>query len=127
MIDSTRADLEASGLEGPILGHVGDGNFHAILLIDEDNADEVARAQDASNRMVERALALGGTSTGEHGIGIGKLPYMHAEHGGAWAMMGAIKQAFDPMNILNPGKLVPPRNYIWTERFQPCLYPLISF
>ena len=97
-------------MEGPILGHVGDGNFHAILLIDEDNADEVARAQDASNRMVERALALGGTSTGEHGIGIGKLAYMHAEHGGAWAMMGAIKQAFDPMNILNPGKLVPPRN-----------------
>ncbi len=72
-IDETRNDLIDSGLQGPILGHVGDGNFHAILLIDEADADEVARAKAASHRMVKRALALGGTSTGEHGIGIGKL------------------------------------------------------
>lgn len=109
-IDATRADLEESGLQGPILGHVGDGNFHAILLIDETDADEVRRAQAASHRMVERALDLGGTSTGEHGIGIGKLGYMQAEHGAAWGAMGAIKQALDPDNILNPGKLVAPRN-----------------
>ena len=109
-IDETRNDLIDSGLQGPILGHVGDGNFHAVLLIDEADADEVARAKAASHRMVKRALALGGTSTGEHGIGIGKLEYMDAEHGGGWAMMGALKQALDPDNIMNPGKLVPPRN-----------------
>jgi len=109
-IDDTRADLRNADLQGPILGHVGDGNFHAILLIDMDNPDEVARAKAASHRMVERSLALGGTSTGEHGIGIGKLDYMTAEHGGAWAMMGTLKRALDPDNIMNPGKLVPPRN-----------------
>ena len=109
-IDETRNDLIDSGLQGPILGHVGDGNFHAVLLINEADPDEVARAKAASHRMVKRALALGGTSTGEHGIGIGKLEYMDAEHGGGWAMMGALKQALDPDNIMNPGKLVPPRN-----------------
>lgn len=109
-IETTRADLKQSNLQGPILGHVGDGNFHAILLIDESDADEVARASAAAHRMVERSLALGGTSTGEHGIGIGKLDYMAQEHGGAWAMMGEIKTALDPHNIMNPGKLVPPRN-----------------
>ena len=109
-IDETRADLKASGVQGPILGHVGDGNFHAILLIDENDLAEVTRAKAASHRMVERSLAMGGTCTGEHGIGIGKLDYMREEHGPAWAMMGAVKQALDPDNIMNPGKLVPPRN-----------------
>ncbi|WP_300550289.1 FAD-linked oxidase C-terminal domain-containing protein [Roseovarius sp.] len=109
-IEETRADLERAGVQGPILGHVGDGNFHAILLVDETAPEEVARAKAASDRMVERALALGGTITGEHGVGIGKLGYMTQEHGGGWAMMGAIKAALDPDNILNPGKLVPPRN-----------------
>ena len=109
-IEETRADLEQSGVQGPILGHVGDGNFHAILLVDEHAPDEIVRAKAVSERMVERALALGGTSTGEHGIGIGKLGYMAREHGGGWAMMGAIKAALDPDNIMNPGKLVPPRN-----------------
>lgn len=110
-IDATRADLEQSGLTGPILGHVGDGNFHAILLIDDSDDEELRRAQAASHRMVRRALDLGGTCTGEHGIGIGKLGYMEDEHGPAgWAMMGQIKQALDPDNIMNPGKLVPPRN-----------------
>jgi D-lactate dehydrogenase (cytochrome) len=109
-IDATRADLDQSGLQGPILGHVGDGNFHVILLIDATDKDEVRRAQAASHRMVERALMLGGTSTGEHGIGIGKLDYMEAEHGAAWGVMGALKKALDPDNIFNPGKLVPPRN-----------------
>jgi len=109
-IEETRADLAQAGVQGPILGHVGDGNFHAVLLVDITDQQELARAKSASDRMVERALALGGTATGEHGIGIGKLGYMQREHGGGWAMMGAIKQALDPLNILNPGKLVPPRN-----------------
>lgn len=109
-VETTRSDLAHSNLTGPILGHVGDGNFHAVLLIDETDADEVARAKAASNRMVELALSLGGTSSGEHGIGMGKLEYMAQEHGAAWAMMGTLKRALDPDNIMNPGKLVPPVN-----------------
>jgi D-lactate dehydrogenase (cytochrome) len=109
-IEETRADLAQSGVHGPILGHVGDGNFHATLLVREGDAEELSRAKAAAERMVERSLAMGGTSTGEHGIGVGKLGYMAREHGGGWAMMGAIKAALDPDNIMNPGKLVPPRN-----------------
>lgn len=109
-IEETRADLAEAGILGPILGHVGDGNFHAALLVDETDAGEIARAKAAAERMVERALRLGGTITGEHGIGVGKLGYMAREHGPAWPLMGAIKSALDPDNILNPGKLVPPRN-----------------
>ncbi|MFB9148383.1 FAD-binding oxidoreductase [Roseovarius ramblicola] len=108
-IEETRADLARAGVAGPILGHVGDGNFHAVLMVDMEDEAEIARAKSASDRMVERALAMGGTATGEHGIGVGKLGYMAQEHGGGWAMMGAIKAALDPDNILNPGKLVPPR------------------
>ncbi|PYC48587.1 2-hydroxy-acid oxidase [Litorivita pollutaquae] len=109
-VNETRADLEAENVTGPILGHVGDGNFHAVLLFDENDADEVARVKRVAHRMVERALEMGGTVTGEHGIGVGKLDYMPAEHGAAWALMGRLKAAFDPKNIMNPGKLVPPRN-----------------
>src|SRR6056297_1976703 len=109
-IEETRADLAQQGVAGPILGHVGDGNFHVVLMVDMDDETEVARAKSASDRMVERALEMGGTATGEHGIGVGKLGYMAREHGQGWAMMGAIKAALDPDNILNPGKLVPPRN-----------------
>lgn len=107
-IEDTRADLQEAGVPGPILGHVGDGNFHAVLLVDESDPEELARAKAAAARMVERSLALGGTATGEHGIGVGKLDYMTREHGAAWAMMGAIKAALDPHGIMNPGKLVPP-------------------
>ncbi|MGH1455022.1 MAG: FAD-binding oxidoreductase [Paracoccaceae bacterium] len=106
-VEQTRADIAASPIPGPILGHVGDGNFHAILLIDDNNPAEVEAAKALSHRMVERSLAMGGTSTGEHGIGIGKLPYMRAEHGDAWEVMGALKMALDPQNLMNPGKLVP--------------------
>ena len=105
-VEQTRADIAASPIEGPILGHVGDGNFHAILLFDEANEAEVQAANDLSHRMVERALALGGTATGEHGIGMGKKKYMQAEHGAGWDVMGDIKQALDPQNLMNPGKLV---------------------
>lgn len=107
-IAATQADLADSPLTGPILGHVGDGNYHCILLIDLKNAAEVAEAKRLSARMAERALALGGTVTGEHGIGMGKLGLMEAEHGGAWDVMGAVKRALDPLNLLNPGKVVRP-------------------
>jgi D-lactate dehydrogenase (cytochrome) len=106
-VEETRADIAASSIPGPILGHVGDGNFHAILLIERGSPTEAAEAKRLASRMAERALRLGGTVTGEHGIGIGKLDYMQAEHGAGWAVMGAIKRALDPLNILNPGKLVP--------------------
>ena len=86
---------------------MGDGNFHAILLVDPDRPEDLAEAQALSGRMVERALRLGGTSTGEHGVGLGKLAYMQAEHGPAWDVMGSLKAALDPAGILNPGKLVP--------------------
>ena len=106
-IEETRADLANSRLLGPILGHIGDGNFHTILLVDRNNAAEVAEAKRLSTRMAERALTLGGTITGEHGIGAGKLDLMAAEHGEGWQVMGAIKRALDPMGLMNPGKLVP--------------------
>ena len=106
-VDETRADIAASAISGPILGHVGDGNFHAILLVRPDDPAEMAAAKDLSDRMAERALRLGGTITGEHGVGMGKLGHMAAEHGPAWAVMGAIKRALDPAGLMNPGKLVP--------------------
>lgn len=105
-VEETRQDIAASGIPGPILGHVGDGNFHAILMLDETNPQELATAKALAGRMAERALRLGGTITGEHGVGSGKMGYMQAEHGPAWAVMGQIKQALDPGNILNPGKMV---------------------
>lgn len=105
-VEETRADIDASIITGPILGHVGDGNFHAILLVEKDNAEELRVAKDLANRMAERSLKLGGTVTGEHGIGIGKMPFMAAEHGEAWSVMADIKRALDPQNIMNPGKMV---------------------
>jgi D-lactate dehydrogenase (cytochrome) len=105
-VEDTRADIAASPIQGPILGHVGDGNFHAILLVDKDDPIEMAAAKRLSSQMVERALQLGGTISGEHGIGSGKLGYMNAQHGAAWDVMGGIKQALDPMGLMNPGKMV---------------------
>lgn len=106
-VDQTAADIRASHLDGPILGHVGDGNFHAILLMEPDNADDLTEAKRLAARMADRALAMGGTITGEHGVGMGKKDLMAREHGAAWAVMGAIKTALDPNNLMNPGKLVP--------------------
>ncbi|WP_415639370.1 FAD-binding oxidoreductase, partial [Paracoccus nototheniae] len=100
-------DIAASGLVGPIVGHVGDGNFHSLLLIDPGNERQMAQAKALALRMAERALAVGGTITGEHGVGLGKRGLMAAEHGEGWQVMGAIKTALDPAGILNPGKLVP--------------------
>ncbi|RWR30689.1 FAD-binding protein [Sinirhodobacter populi] len=101
--------IAEAGLVGPILGHVGDGNFHAILLLDRDNPDELARAKDLAHALAEMALTMHGTITGEHGIGVGKRGLMRDEHGAAWDVMGQIKAALDPLNILNPGKVVPDR------------------
>lgn len=102
----TEADIQASGIPGPLIGHVGDGNFHSSLLIDPSNPEELKVAKGLAKRMAERALAMGGTVTGEHGVGMGKLDYMSAEHGEAWQIMGDIKRSLDPKNIMNPGKMV---------------------
>jgi D-lactate dehydrogenase (cytochrome) len=106
-VEETAADIAASGIPGPILGHVGDGNFHALLLPEAGNAAEMETAKALAARMAERALRLGGTVSGEHGIGMGKLAYMADEHGEGWQVMGAIKRALDPLGVMNPGKLVP--------------------
>ena len=106
-VEETRADIAASGIPGPILGHVGDGNFHAILMVDPAKPEEAATAKDLARRMAERSLRLGGTITGEHGVGFGKLGLMAAEHGAGWQVMGAVKAALDPLNLMNPGKVVP--------------------
>ena len=108
-VEATRADIAASGIPGPILGHVGDGNFHAILMVDPARPEEAATAKALAQRMAERSLHLGGTITGEHGVGFGKLGLMAAEHGAGWQVMGAVKRALDPGNRMNPGKLVPDR------------------
>jgi D-lactate dehydrogenase (cytochrome) len=106
-VEETAADIAASGIPGPIVGHVGDGNFHAMLLPREGDAAEWDRAMALSGRMAERALRLGGTVSGEHGIGLGKLKYMAREHGEGWVVMAQIKAALDPEGVMNPGKLVP--------------------
>jgi D-lactate dehydrogenase (cytochrome) len=91
----------------PIVGHVGDGNFHLSLLVDMADADEVRRAGGLLERLVERALAMEGTCTGEHGVGQGKMKYLAREHGEpALAAMRAVKAALDPQNIMNPGKII---------------------
>jgi len=104
----TQRDIEESGLVVPLVGHVGDGNFHLLFLIDPENEEEeLKRYQPLNDRLVERALRMGGTCTGEHGIGSGKIKYMEAEHGDSLDLMRQIKQAFDPDNLMNPGKMLP--------------------
>jgi D-lactate dehydrogenase (cytochrome) len=106
-VTETQRDIAEHNLVAPIVGHVGDGNFHVGLMVDLDDREEVARVEAFLERLVERALAMDGTCTGEHGIGQGKMKYMEAEHGeGALAAMRAIKRALDPLDIMNPGKVV---------------------
>jgi D-lactate dehydrogenase (cytochrome) len=106
-IQQTKEDLASASVLAPLVAHAGDGNFHLIILIDPDDPREVAEAQRINERMVRRAQALGGTCTGEHGVGFGKLKYLQAEHGAALDVMRSIKRALDPGNIMNPGKLIP--------------------
>jgi D-lactate dehydrogenase (cytochrome) len=101
----TKKDLKQSFLTAPLVGHVGDGNFHLGFLIDRNNPAEIAEAERLNERLVMRALAMDGTCTGEHGIGLGKMKFLIAEHGEAVAVMRQIKKALDPDNILNPGKI----------------------
>ncbi len=107
-IGETRADIEESGLLAPIVGHVGDGNFHVIYLLDPQQPEEFDRAGKLNERMVLRAIDMGGTCTGEHGVGLGKRKYLRTEYGDAAVeVMRTLKRALDPDNILNPGKVVP--------------------
>ncbi|MGX1742868.1 FAD-binding oxidoreductase [Bosea sp. NPDC055353] len=106
-VEETKRDIEATGLIAPIAGHVGDGNFHTQPLVDLADAAEVERAQGFIDRLVKRALAMGGTCTGEHGVGQKKMKYLELEHGAeALAVMRVLKRSLDPRNILNPGKIV---------------------
>ena len=107
-VTETKRDIEATGIVAPIVGHVGDGNFHLCFILDPDDADEMARAKALNDRMVMRALEMGGTCTGEHGIGYGKIDFLTAEHGDAVAVMRQVKQALDPDGIMNPGKVLRP-------------------
>jgi D-lactate dehydrogenase (cytochrome) len=103
----TKADVEATGLVAPIVGHVGDGNFHLVVLFDPEDPAQRAKAEALAERVSMRAIAMGGTCTGEHGIGVHKLGALVVEHGEAVDLMRTIKRALDPHNIMNPGKTVP--------------------
>ena len=105
-IAETKKDIDASFLTAPIVGHVGDGNFHLTLVLDPDEPKDTAEAERLNDRLVARALAMDGTCTGEHGVGYGKIDFLVAEHGEAVSVMRTIKQALDPDNIMNPGKIV---------------------
>jgi D-lactate dehydrogenase (cytochrome) len=102
----TKADIAEVGMLAPLVGHVGDGNFHLVFLVDPDDPADIARAEGLSDRLVLRALAMDGTCTGEHGVGYGKIDYLVAEHGDAVAVMRQLKQALDPANLMNPGKML---------------------
>ena len=104
-IAAAQADIQQSGLTAAIVGHVGDGNFHTVVLVDPQEPGELARAEAFHARLVEQALAHEGTCTGEHGIGYGKARFLEDEHGrAALEMMRAVKHALDPDGIFNPGK-----------------------
>ena len=101
----TRRDVQQSKLIAPLMGHVGDGNFHLVFVLDPDQPQELAEASEINGRLVQRAQAMGGTCSGEHGVGIGKMEYLRHEHGPALDVMKAIKSALDPCNLMNPGKM----------------------
>ena len=104
----TVADVERTGVIAPVVGHVGDGNFHLTMLVDMNDRDEVARCEGVISRLNLRAIAMEGTCTGEHGIGQGKMKYLGIEQGTGLDVMRAIKHTLDPLGIMNPGKIVAP-------------------
>jgi D-lactate dehydrogenase (cytochrome) len=105
----TARELDQASFPYTIVGHVGDGNFHVLMLLDPDNPDEWAESERINHRLVDRAIAMDGTCTGEHGVGLHKQVFMRAEHGqDALDVMASIKAALDPHDILNPGKILPP-------------------
>lgn len=106
-MEHARNALDESGLNGGIVGHVGDGNFHVAFLLDPDDSASIAQADVLNGRIVDDALARGGTCTGEHGIGFGKLAYLEREHGDLVPLFRELKQLFDPKGVMNPGKVVP--------------------
>lgn len=101
----TQKDIEASGLLAPIVGHVGDGNFHLVILVDPESTEEMERAEALNHRLVHRAITMGGTCTGEHGVGYGKREFLASEHNSGITTMKAVKKVLDPRGILNPGKI----------------------
>ena len=103
----TKQEIQASGLVAPLLGHVGDGNFHVVFPLDPNHPEELKEAQRLSQLFVEYALQMDGTCTGEHGIGLGKIDALRQEHGLGVDVMHAIKKSLDPQNIMNPGKVIP--------------------
>jgi D-lactate dehydrogenase (cytochrome) len=105
-IAETNEDIAQASMPVALFGHVGDGNFHLVVLIDPDNPADIEEADSLNRRVVMRALKMGGTCTGEHGIGLGKLDFLDNEHGPAVQVMAAIKKALDPGNLLNPGKII---------------------
>ncbi|MBS4204588.1 FAD-binding oxidoreductase [Lederbergia citrea] len=107
IVEFTRNQLDGLGLDGGVLGHVGDGNFHATVLYDRNDPEQVKKMQQLNEELVAYALRVGGTCTGEHGVGIGKMKFQEQEHGAALDVMIALKNTLDPNNILNPGKVLP--------------------
>ena len=106
-VEETQRDIADMGLLAPIVGHVGDGNFHCLPLVDTNNAEEVAKVQEFIDRLIARAIGMNGTCTGEHGVGQKKMKYLETEHGApAVELMRTLKRAIDPLNIMNPGKVV---------------------
>ena len=107
-IAETRAEIDAVGLVAPIVGHVGDGNFHVCFLVDPESPEELTQVRTLAERLAERAIALGGTCTGEHGVGYGKSRLLPLEHGQEGVgLMRRLKTALDPDGIMNPGKVLP--------------------
>jgi D-lactate dehydrogenase (cytochrome) len=104
---ATRADNQAASFPICLVGHAGDGNFHLLYVLDPASASEIEEARRLNERLVLRALDMGGTCSGEHGVGLGKMKYLEAEHGAALDVMRAVKRALDPENRMNPGKLIP--------------------
>jgi D-lactate dehydrogenase (cytochrome) len=106
-VEKARAMMDQAQLDGALMGHIGDGNFHSLVMIDPDNTEDIRRVQAFNDALVEHALSLGGTCTGEHGVGIGKRQYQNQEHGSAIHLMKQMKNMLDPQGILNPGKVLP--------------------